>query len=112
MTRHWVGMGHLPDAEDSLERVEGEPDGWHVRETVANEYPLMGSSPAERAEAEVRIARIKAQAMRTHPFEGDGPYCQARIPFAPMGSAGTRWAIITGWQECGYPLDTHPVVAG
>lgn len=98
-----------PSAEDNLERLDGEADGWHVRETTGDGYPLMGSSPAERAEAVQRGERIKAQAMRTHPFVGDGPYCQARISFAPLGSPET--GTITGWSGCGYPRDTHPECA-
>jgi hypothetical protein len=95
-----------PDVMDSLPRAEGEPDGWHLRETTETGYPLMGSSPAERADSVERMARIRAQAMRDHSFEGEGPYCEARISFAPMGNPET--GIITGWRGCGYPPDLHP----
>lgn len=95
-----------PSPEDSLPRNDEDPPGWHIRETTDDGYPLMGSSPAERAERAERGARIKRQAMRDHPFEGEGPYCQARIGWAPVGSAET--GVITGWSACGYPRDTHP----
>lgn len=94
-----------PSDVDSLPSSPGEPEGWHVREKTSDGYPLMGSSPAERAEAEERMARIKAEAMREHRFVGDGPYCQGRISFAPIGGPDTGW--IVGWSECGYPLDMH-----
>lgn len=51
-------------------------------------------------------ARIKAQAMRDHGFTGKGPYCQAKISFAPLGGPDT--GTITGWAGCGYPLEHHP----
>lgn len=95
-----------PSTVDSIVSTPEDPPGWHVRETTEDGYPLMGSSPAERAEAVERIARIKAQAMRDHPFVGEGPYCQARISFAPMGGPDT--GTITGWAGCGYPRDAHP----
>jgi hypothetical protein len=98
-----------PDLEDSLERLEGDPPGWHVRETTETGYPLMGSSPAERIESVERAARIKGQAMRDHVFIGDGPYCEARISTRPQGSPEV--GTITGWVGCGYPRDTHPEVA-
>jgi hypothetical protein len=53
-----------------------------------------------------RAARIKAQAMRTHPFKGDGPYCQVRLSTRSQGSPETGY--ITGWVGCGYPADMHP----
>lgn len=53
-----------------------------------------------------RLALIKAQAIRTHVFEGEGPYCQARISFTPKGSPEV--GFITGWSGCGYPRDVHP----
>ena len=77
-----------PDLEDRLERLEGDPAGWHVRETTETGYPLMGSSPAERLESVERIARIKAQAMRDHAFVGDGPYCALMGSGGRMGSPG------------------------
>lgn len=102
-------IGNWPPLEDNLARRDGEADGWHTRRLTDDGHPLMGSSDAERAEAVERGARIKAQAMRDHAFVGDGPYCQARISFAPMGSAET--GRITGWAGCGYPPDTHPACA-
>jgi hypothetical protein len=98
--------GWTPTRFDAMPRSEGEPEGWHVREMTEDGYPLMGSSPAERQEAKDRAARIQAQAMRGHRFVGDGPYCQGRISFAPIGSADTGW--IVGWTGCGYPPDLHP----
>lgn len=95
-----------PSLEDSLTRHDEDPPGWHTRGTTCSGYPLMGSSPAERAEGDERAARAKRQAMRDHPFEGEGRYCQARIGWAPVGSAET--GVITGWSACGYPRDTHP----
>jgi hypothetical protein len=96
-----------PSDEDSLERRDSDAPGWHVREKTEEGYPLMGSSPAERQEAVDRAFRIKREAMREHHFVGDGPYCEGRIPFAPVGSAETGW--ITGWAGCGYPRDMHHV---
>lgn len=101
-----------PEREDALERLADDPPGWHVREVIDLEgepgYPLMGSSPAERYEALERGARIAGEAMRDHLFVGDGTHCEARIGFAPMGSADT--GRITGWAGCGYGRDTHPVL--
>lgn len=99
--------GTRPDDEDGLERRPEDPEGWHVRETTESGYPLMGSSPAERQEAVERMARIRAQAMRDHPFVGQGPYCEARIGWRPSGGPDT--GVITGWSACGYPPDAHPV---
>ena len=97
-----------PDLEDSLERLEGDPPGGHVRETTGTGYPLMGSSPAERIESVERAARIKGQAMRDHVFIGDGPYCEAMLPMGVSGSPET--GIITMTAGCGYGRDTHPEV--
>jgi glutathione S-transferase len=102
-------IGMWPPSEDGLARREGEPDGWHTRRLTDDGHPLMGSSPAEREEAADRGARIMRQAMRDHPFVGGGRYCEARISFAPMGSAET--GTITGWAGCGYNRETHPVCA-
>lgn len=96
-----------PGDEDNLERRDGDPEGFHVREKTETGYPLMDSSPAECAEAEQRLARIKADAMRDHFFEGEGRYCEARIHASPIGSAET--GTITGWIGCGYGRDTHPL---
>jgi hypothetical protein len=78
-----------------------------VRETITlADYPLMGSSPAERAEALERSERIRREAMRDHQFEGDGPYCAAMLP---VGSSGTsETGVVTMTAACGYPRDTHP----
>lgn len=95
------------DREDGLERKEGEPEGYHVRETITLEdYPLMGSSPAERAESLARGERIRRQAMRDHAFVGDGPYCSAMIPQGISGSPET--GVVTMTAGCGYPRETHP----
>jgi hypothetical protein len=95
------------DREDSLERHEGEPEGYHVRETITLEsYPLMGSSPAERAASLARGEEIRRQAMRDHVFRGDGPHCEAMIPMGSSGSPET--GIVTMTSGCGYPRETHP----
>lgn len=94
-----------PSDEDNLERVEGEPLGHHVREKTEEGYPLMGSSPAERVEALERGQRIKRQAMRDHPFEGEGRYCQHwRVLTDRMTGAGR----LVMRDQCGYGRDTHP----
>jgi hypothetical protein len=97
-----------PGVKDDLPRLEGEPTGWHWREVTETGYPLVGSSPAERQESQERGARIQRQAMRDHPFVGEGPYCDARITTRPMGRPET--GTVTGWVGCGYGRDTHPVV--
>lgn len=95
------------DLEDSLERKEGEPEGYHRRETITLEsYPLMGSSPAERAESLARGEEIRRRAMRDHAFVGEGPYCQAMIPQGVSGSPET--GIVTMTAGCRYPRETHP----
>jgi hypothetical protein len=85
-----------------------DPPNYHFRRLTRDGYPLMGSSPAEEAEARQRAERIRVQAMRDHVFVGEGQYCQARLSFAPMGSAET--GTITGWAGCGYGRGTHPEV--
>lgn len=96
------------DPEDSLERKPGEPEGYHRRETITLEgYPLMGSSPAERAESLARGERIRRQAMRDHLFvQGDGPHCAAMLAVGASGSPET--GTITMMAACGYPRETHP----
>jgi hypothetical protein len=94
------------DPEDSLERREGEPVGYHRRRTTETGYPLMGSSDAEREEAHQRTIRIQRQAMRDHVFVGDGRYCEAMLPMGSSGSEET--GIITMTAGCGYGRDTHP----
>jgi len=94
------------DLEDSLERREGEPVGYHRRRTTETGYPLMGSSDAEREESHQRAIRIQRQAMRDHVFVGDGQYCEAMLPTCPSGSPET--GVITGATGCGYGRDTHP----
>lgn len=96
----------MPELEDDSERRETDPPGWHVRERTADGYPLMGSSPAERAEAVLELARIWKQSEITgHRFEGDGPYCEAMLA---RGSSGdlTR-GVITMSSQCGYSADLH-----
>lgn len=103
------GVHRLPDPigpRDRLPAVPGEPDGCHTRERTEDGYWLMGSSPAERADGEARMAEAKRQAMRDHPFEGDGPYCRAWNPIRTSG--GDRTGILTLQSTCGYPRDTHP----
>lgn len=96
------------DPEDSLERREGEPVGYHRRRTTETGYPLMGSSDAEREEAHQRAIRIQRQAMRDHAFVGEGQYCEAMLPMGVSGSPET--GIITMTAGCGYGRDTHPEV--
>jgi hypothetical protein len=95
-----------PSDEDSLERREDDPPGWHVREKTGDGYPLMGSSPAERQEVEERGRRLQRQAMRDHPFVGEGAYCEARISMGRTGSDEVGY--VSGWVGCGYGRDTHP----
>lgn len=85
---------------------EHDPAGWHVRETTETGYPLMGSSPAERADSVSRAMRIRIQAMRDHEFVGDGPYRQGWL--GPRSRAGPETGVITMRVVCGYPRDTHP----
>lgn len=95
-----------PSEVDNLTSREGEPPGWHVREKTEDGYPLMGSSPAERVEALERQRRVRRQAMRDHPFEGEGRYCQHwRVLVDRMTGAGR----LTMRDQCGYPPDTHPL---
>lgn len=88
-------------------------------ESYIRERALAAGAPPEVVEAEAAwareyaaetpeetIARVKRQSIRSHPFEGDGPHCQARVSFEPIGSAET--GFITGWSGCGYPRDLHP----
>jgi hypothetical protein len=58
---------------------------------------------------EERAARIKAEAMRDHPFVGDGaggPYCQDMGREMTMGSR--EFGQVTMRVQCGYPADLHP----
>lgn len=96
-----------PSDFDSLPSSPGELSGWHVREKTEDGYPLMGSSPAERAESAERSARIKARAMRNHPFVGDGRYCQQMGPVKISGDPVTT-GVVSMRVQCGYPRDTHP----
>lgn len=95
-----------PSEVDTLPSSPEDPPGWHVREKTETGYPLMGSSPAEREEARQRGERIQRQAMRDHPFVGEGTYCEARITMRPVGTEET--GVVTGWVGCGYGRDTHP----
>ena len=99
-------VGPWPSEVDTLPSSPEDPPGYHVREKTETGYPLMGSSPAEREEARQRAARIKRQAMRDHPFVGEGTYCEARISTWPQGTEET--GMVTGWVGCGYGRDTHP----
>lgn len=56
---------------------------------------------------EETTARVNAQARRDHKFVGEGPYCVARIGWAPLGDPLTTGQI-TGWHGCGYPRQHHP----
>lgn len=99
--------GNWPPPEDELDCPDGlcRP-GHHTRELTEDGHPLMGSSPAEREEAAKRAERIRQQAMRDHPFVGEGIYCEARITTRPSGSDEVGW--VSGWVGCGYGRDTHP----
>lgn len=93
------------DLEDSLERREGEPQGYHRRRTTETGYPLMGSSDAEREESHQRGIRIQRQAMRDHVFVGDGRYCEAWRTLTDRMTAEGRLVMR---DQCGYGRDTHP----
>ena len=100
-------VAQIPDAEDDLVRLDTDPPFWHVRETINNGYPLMGSSPAERAESDKRLARIrKAADITDHPFIGGGPHCEAMLDCGVVGDPATTGAI-TMSSQCGYPEDLH-----
>lgn len=100
--------GPWPDAEDKLERKEGEPEGYHLRRSTEEGYPLMGSSDAERAESKERGERARQASMRDHPFVGSGPYCEDRGESSRSGQHGT----ITMWVECGWSREMHPTQEG
>lgn len=95
-----------PDRYDSLPGIPGEPKDHHLRECLENGYPLMGSSPAERADFHRRVAESRRRAMRDHPFVGDGPYCAAMLGPAISGSANV--GFVSMHVGCGYPPDVHP----
>jgi hypothetical protein len=110
-----TGTGFLPRSHrlthpvSPYDRIAVQPDdpaGWHVRERMDDGYPLMGSSPAERADARARQVQVRQQAMRDHAFEGEGPYCRAWIGPSYAGNAET--GLVTMRVGCGYPRDTHP----
>lgn len=100
------GHAPVPPLTDGLPVGEHDPAGWHVRETTETGYPLMGSSPAERADSVSRQARIAMRAMRDHEFVGQGRYCQAWL--GPVSRGGPEIGVITTRMGCGYPRDTHP----
>jgi hypothetical protein len=97
-----------PSPMDSLPMGVDDPPNYHHRKLTGDRYPIVGSSPAERAMRNQDEKRLHMAAMRNHPFVGHGPYCGARISFAPMGGPDT--GTITGWKGCGYSRDTHPEV--
>lgn len=99
-------MSNWPPPVDMLPVGVDDPPNYHHRQLTAEGHPLMGSSPAEREEARARSERVRARSMRDHPFVGEGPYCEARISFSPMGSAET--GTITGWSGCGWSPEMHP----
>lgn len=99
-------VGPWPSELDTVPVSPEDPPGYHVREKTESGYPLMGSSPAEREEARQRSERIRRQAMRDHPFVGEGRYCEARISTGRTGSDEVGW--VSGWVGCGYGRDTHP----
>jgi hypothetical protein len=97
----------MPSLDDSLARLEGEPEGYHRRRTTDGGYPLMGSSDAERAEAQQRTERIRAEVMRDHPFVGEQIYCEDMGAAMRSGDPATT-GVITMRIQCGYPRDCHP----
>jgi hypothetical protein len=101
-----MDRNNWPSPYDSIRAEPGDPVGWHVRELTPGGHPVMGSSPAERLEAAQRAERIRQQAMRDHPFEGDGPYCRAWQ--GPTFSGSPEVGVVTMRIRCGYPPDTHP----
>lgn len=101
-----MDRNNWPSLLDSMAPDPADPPGWHVRETTAEGYPLMGSSPAERAECVERAERLRLAAMRDHPFEGEGPYCRAWQ--GPTFSGSPEVGVISMRIRCGYPPDTHP----
>jgi hypothetical protein len=62
--------------------------------------------PEETETTEERIARIRRQSMRDHPFEpSDDPrYCGHWSRSSRTGEHGT----LSYGIQCGYPPDTHP----
>jgi hypothetical protein len=97
----------LPSLEDTLPRLDTDPPDWHVRETTDDGYPLMGSSPAERADSVERLERIRKDSEITdHPFSGDGPYCQAMLDRGSIGGPATT-GVIRMSSQCGYTNDLH-----
>jgi hypothetical protein len=83
-----------------------DPPNYHFRRLTETGYPLMGSSPAEQEEARQRGERLRIQAMRNHPFTGDGTYCQHWSGSSSTGSSGT----LSFKSQCGYGRSTHPEV--
>lgn len=55
---------------------------------------------------EETIARCRRDAMRDHPFEGDGRYCTGWSEPREAGTEAT--GKITFRTQCGYPRDMHP----
>lgn len=55
------------------------------------------------AEQLERVARVKEQAMRNHPFEGASKYCEHWSGSRRETSVGT----LTFGTQCGYPSDLH-----
>lgn len=98
-----------PSEYDSIWLEPQDPPGWHVREKTADGYPVMGSSPAERAERAQRAERIRRDAMRDHPFVGDGRYCAAMLGPRFSGNPTTT-GVVAMRVGCGYPADLHPAV--
>lgn len=99
-------LSHPVSPYDRIPAQADDPPGWHLRERTDTGYPLMGSSPAERADSRVRQERARREAMRDHPFAGEGRYCRAWI--GPMYAGNEETGLITMRIGCGYPRDTHP----
>jgi hypothetical protein len=96
-----------PTLDDALPRLDIDPPGWHRRETTEDGYPLMGSSPAERAESAERMARIrKASEIPDHQFAGNGSYCEAMLSRGSAGDPATT-GVITMSSQCGYSAELH-----
>lgn len=52
-----------------------------------------------------RIARIKREAMRDHPFVGEGKHCSHWLEH----TRATEFGTLSTRVACGYPRDLHPL---
>jgi hypothetical protein len=102
---------HLPEPTEPFElaayiRLRAVAAGMtpeQVAAEVAWAVQYASESPEER------VARVKREAMRDHPFVGDGrggPYCQDMGRETVMGSR--EFGQVFMRVQCGYPADLHP----